>query len=99
MNIIVVAKRAGYSRSSYYNHILDPELSFDILREYGKALKHDFSIELPELNNHIIVEEETEDYIKPSTLEQALKLAEKWKAKYYLLLEKYNQLLEEKIRK
>jgi hypothetical protein len=98
MNVIVVAKRAGYSRSSYYNHIMDPELSFEILQQYGKALKYDFTANFPDMTKHILEEEESE-YSNPTTLEQALKLADHWKHKYYKLLEKYQQLLEEKLKK
>jgi hypothetical protein len=98
MNITVLARKAGYSRTSYYNHIMEPELSYDILLAYGKAMKHDFSSQLPEINKSL-VEEDTEDYTRPTTMEQALKLADKWKAKYYALLEKYNQMLEEKLKR
>lgn len=98
VNITVLARKAGYSRSSYYNHIMDPDLSFEILQQYGKAMKHDFTADFPEMSKHIL-EEDTEEYTKPVNLEQAIKLAEKWKAKYYALMEKYNQLLEEKLKK
>lgn len=78
---------------------MDPDLSVEILRDYGKAMKHDFSAEVPEMNQHAFLEEHPDDYIVPTDLEQAIKQADRWKAKYYLLLEKYNQLLEEKLKK
>jgi hypothetical protein len=98
LSITSLVKRVGYSRSSYYNHILDPQLDFGILEQYGKVLKHDFSINFPERSSQL-VQEDPEEYNKPSTIEQAIKMAEKWKEKYYAVLEKYHQLLEERIKK
>ena len=98
LSITSLVKRAGYSRSSYYNHILVPQLSFDILEQYGKVLKHDFSISFPEMNKQLL-QEDPEEYNRPTTIEQATRMAEKWKEKYYSVLEKYHQLLEERIKK
>src|SRR5215216_1964680 len=98
MSITLLVKRAGYSRSSYYNHILDPQLDLGILEQYGKVLKHDFSINFPEISNQVL-HEDPEEYNKPATIEQAVKQAERWKEKYYAVLEKYHQLLEERIKK
>ena len=97
LSITLLVKRVGYSRSSYYNHILDPELDFAILEQYGKVLKHDFSVNFPDINKQVL-QEDPEDYNKPTTIEQAIKLAEKWKEKYYAVLEKYHQLLEERLK-
>jgi hypothetical protein len=98
LSITSLVKRVGYSRSSYYNHILDPQLDFGILEQYGKVLMHDFSINFPEMNNQVL-REDPEEYNKPSSIEQAIKMAEKWKAKYYAILEKYHELLEETLKK
>ena len=98
LSITLLVKRAGYSRSSYYNHILDPQLDFSILEQYGKVLKHDFSVNFPEMNRQLL-QEDPEDYNKPVTLEQAIKLVGVWKEKYYTVLEKYHQLLEERLKK
>lgn len=95
LSITLIVKKAGYSRSSYYNHIADPELSFDILENYGKALRHDFSGEFPQMNSLRLEEEEIE-YGRPDTLDKALQQLDKYKEKYFTLLEKYNKLLEEK---
>ena len=98
LSITSLVKRVGYSRSSYYNHILDSQLDFGILEQYGKVLKHDFSINFPEMNNQLL-QEDPEEYNRPVTIEQAIKTAERWKEKYYTLLEKYQELLEGKLKK
>ena len=98
VSVTLAAKRAGYSRSSYYNHILDPQLDFSILKDYGKAIRHDFSVDIPEMQT-MHMEEDNETYVKPATLEQAIKEAERWRQKYYNLLEKYHHLIEEKIKR
>jgi hypothetical protein len=85
----VAASKAGYSRSSYYKHIEQENLSLHILIQYGRNLEIDFSKDIPEINSI--------DYTEtgnPTTLKEALKQIEILKDKYYLLLEKYNKLLE-----
>jgi hypothetical protein len=98
LNIEFVAKKAGYSRASYYKHKEDNNLEYHILAAYGKALKHDFTEELPEMPKYL-VEEPEEQYGKAPTLQEAVKQRDKWKEKYYELLEKYNRLIEEKMKK
>jgi hypothetical protein len=90
-----VAAKAGYTRSSYYKHIQDAELPYHILASYGKALKFDFTDELPEMPKYLIEETDTL-YDKGMTIEDLLKQIEYWKDKYIDLLEKYNRLIEEK---
>jgi hypothetical protein len=98
LNKEVVAKKAGYSRSAYYKHIEIPDLDFYILMAYGKAIKRDFTDEFPEMPKYLL-EEPDEVYGKPKNLEDALKMLEQWKNKYLELLEKYKQLMEEKMEK
>jgi transcriptional regulator with XRE-family HTH domain len=48
-----LAQRVGISRSSYYNHAEDPELSIDLMVKYAKVLNvnlSDYITELGELN-------------------------------------------------
>lgn len=97
LSITKVVKRAGYSRSSYYIHITDPKLAFDILREYGKALKHDFSTDFPEMGK-LEFHDDDDDFGEPDTVEKALKQRNSWRDKYYNLLEKYNKMLEDKMK-
>ncbi|MCZ4319909.1 hypothetical protein O4H26_13020 [Aequorivita viscosa] len=87
--IKVAASKAGYSRSSYYKHIDQKDLSLHILIRYGSNLEIDFSKDIPELNSI--------DYSEsgnPKTLKEALNQNNILKEKYYSLLEKYNELLE-----
>jgi hypothetical protein len=91
-----VAKKAGYSRSSYYKHIEDPDLEFHILIAYGRAIKHDFTEEFPDMPKYV-VEDPPENYSKVPTLEEALQQRDFWKDKYLELLEKYNIMIEGRI--
>lgn len=93
-----VAKKAGYTRSAYYKHIENPNLDFHILIAYGRAIKHDFTEEFPDMPKYM-VEEPEETYGKPKSMDDALRLVEHWKHKYLELLEKYNRLIEEKMEK
>lgn len=97
LNIEFVAKKAGYSRGSYYKHKLERDLDFHILAAYGRALKHDFTEDLPEMPKYLLEEPEAQ-YGKTPTLQEALKQRDYWKEKYYELIEKYNQLIEEKMK-
>ncbi|HET9056236.1 MAG TPA: helix-turn-helix transcriptional regulator [Chitinophagaceae bacterium] len=92
-----VAKKAGYSRSAYYKHIENPDLDYSILISYGKAIKYDFTDEIPEMPKYLL-EEPDELYGRPRSLEDAIKILEQWKDKYLELLEKYNLLMEEKMK-
>jgi hypothetical protein len=97
LSITKVVKRAGYSRSSYYIHITDPKLAYDIMAQYSRAINHDFSDDFPEMARYLLKEDE-EIYGEPDTIEMAVKQRNNWRDKYYFLLEKYQKLLEEKIR-
>lgn len=97
-NVSEVAKQAGYSRASYYNHISNPELSYDILDLYGKVLHYDFSEEFPDMIRYVAFMEPSVEYGN-ATVEQLRKEVNRWKDKYFVLLEKYNLLIEEKLNK
>lgn len=90
------AIRAGYTRSSYYKHIENPELDYHILMAYGKAIGHDFTEEFPDMPKYVLEESEAA-YGQPKTIEEAIQQKEIWKNKYLELLEKYNRLMEEKL--
>ena len=92
------AKKAGYTRSAYYKHIENPNLDFHILIAYGRAIKHDFTEEFPDMPKYML-EEPEETYGKPKSIDDAMKLVEQWKHKYLELLEKYNRLIEERMKK
>ncbi len=87
--IKVVTARAGYSRSSYYNHITNDNLSLHIILKYGEAINFDFSEMIPEIRRIEQVE-----FGNPKNLREAKKQINILKEKYYNLLEKYNSYLE-----
>jgi len=90
-----LAKRMGISRGTYYNHIEDPNLSFELLERYGKILKYDFTADFPEMQKYAL-EESVENYGAPSTFEEAVNQMSYYKEKYFQLLEKYTALIEKK---
>ena len=89
-----IAAKAGYTRSSYYKHIQEPDLPYHILAAYGKALRHDFTDQLPEMPRYLIEEPEG-TYAQHPSLEEALRLVDHWKSKYIDLLERFNRLVLE----
>jgi hypothetical protein len=93
LRITQITKRAGYSRSSYYHHISDPVLSYDILEAYGKVINYDFTDDFPEMQKYMM-QDPTEDYGK-LTLEEAVNKYHLCNEKYLALFEKYTNLLEE----
>jgi len=97
LSITQLVKKVGISRSSYYNHTVDPELSLDILLKYGKVLRHDFMEDFPDLLGNKLNEADR-NYVslsKADTLEEAERQRDIWKDKYYVLLEKYHLLKEQ----
>ena len=95
-----VTKRAGYSRGAYYVHIEDPNLDYHILMAYGKAIHHDFTEEFPDMPKYFnTISDPGEHYNnrKPQTLEEALMELELLKEKYTELLERFNQMILEKV--
>jgi|SRR5690348_12308874 len=100
-----IAKKAGYERASYYKHTQNPNLSFDILESYGKALKYDFTEDFPAMPKYSLIDVPAGLSSKPSSLKEALEELEDLNYKYIEvmekyteLLEKYNKLIEEKYR-
>lgn len=95
-NVSEIVKLAGYSRASYYNHISNPDLPFDILEIYGRTLNYDFSVEFPEMIKYVAFLEPSLEYGNV-TIDSLKKEIDRWKDKYFALLEKYNLLIEEKL--
>ena len=95
VNISLLVKKVGYkNRASYYAHIAKADLSLEILFAYAKALKYDLRDEFPEVSQFLLEDPVAEYNTKPETLDEALVLIDKWKEKYYVLLEKYSRLME-----
>lgn len=95
MSVKALVAKVGYKdRASYYAHIDKPDLSLEILFAYAKVLKYDLRDQFPEVSQFLLEDPEVEYYTKPKTLAEAIELLAAWKEKHYLLLEKYNKLLE-----
>jgi len=88
VNKTKLAERIGYDRTTYYSHIKKEDLDFAILWAYGKAIPYDFTREFPEMETYIL-----EDNKEIRNFEEMKTDRDKWREKYYDLLEKYNTLL------
>lgn len=98
ISIVKLVKKVGYKdRASYYAHIEKSDLSFDILMAYAKALNYDLKDDFPEVVPFLMEEPPATYNVVPNNLEESLKLLELWKQKYYILLEKYTRVIEEKL--
>lgn len=86
VKITVLAKRMNISRGTYYNHISNRNLSFELLDQYGKILNHDFREDLPEMKA-LFPEEQQPEYNTPKNMKEALEQIDYWKNKYIKLLE------------
>ena len=102
MNLKDIIERAGYKYPTFYVHVKNSELPYEILSRYGKALNHDFSNEFPEMAEFNL-KEGTSSYDNPS-IEELKRDRDKWMnkynelgEKYRVLQDKYNKMLEEKL--
>lgn len=96
--VIELARRMHISRGTFYNHIQNPNLSFELLERYGRILDYDFTNDFPEMEKYT-VDEPIVPYGEPATLDEAIRQRDTWKDKYLRILEKYNKLIEDKINK
>ena len=96
--ITKIAEAAGYDPTSYYVHIKKPDLSFDILYKYGKAMNHDFSMEIPEMADYLAING-LKKGVRKLTYEELEDAYNTIRDKHYALLEKYNELIQEKLNK
>jgi len=90
LSIKKVIARMNISRTTYYNHINNKDLSIDIIAKYGRVIGYNFSSEFPEIKR-------TEAFIntkEPKTFEEAMIERNTWREKYYDVLEKYNTCME-----
>jgi hypothetical protein len=94
LKITELVKRMNISRGTYYNHIADPDLSFETLEQYGKVLAYDFTNDFSEMQKYTL-EEPGALYGEPSTLEEATRQRDYWRSQTDLWKNKYIQLLEE----
>jgi hypothetical protein len=80
---------ARYDRTTFYNHIKDPNLPYTVLSRYGEVLGHDFSEDYPEFKDPA-----GNDRDKISSFEEMEKDRDKWKHKYDVVIELLNKCME-----
>ncbi|MET1055385.1 MAG: hypothetical protein ABWY16_08765 [Pedobacter sp.] len=90
IKIKVLTQAAGFDRSTFYNHIKQPNLSFGILLKYGKILNHDFAEDFPEM----ITDQKKPSSVQPS-YEELAEEKDYWKEKYFHMLELYHQCMQQ----
>lgn len=89
MSITELARRMQRSRKHVYNIFENPNVSLVEIAQIGKIIHYDFGNDFEELRN-----------VSSESSGVGFKYAEGtqlWKEKYITLLEKYNELLEEKV--
>lgn len=98
LSITQIAKRAGFNRTTFYNHIVNPLLPFHILERYSKVLHYDFATVIPEIERFQRFEEPNALYKIPKSIEDVIKQRDAWRERYYDLLERYNDMMEETLK-
>lgn len=100
MQVTKLSEKLGYAVRTIYQHYDKETLDPEIIAKYGRALKHDFSKDIPELSAYInaeninLVREEQTPYGN-NALNEALNDRDKWKTIAYKHLEESKSLLEE----
>jgi hypothetical protein len=92
INFGKLLKRMGYHRTTYYTHITQPNLDYAILAKYAVEIPYDFTTEFPEMRQY---SNYTESENNMRSIKDVEADRDKWREKYYDLLEKYNNLLEQ----
>lgn len=64
IKIVSLAKKINRTKGQMYNYFNNPELDLDVIIRIGRALRHDFSKEFPELaeQSYLMVNEPQEKY-------------------------------------
>jgi hypothetical protein len=87
-NLSELAKHLRVNRRTLYNWFQSPRIRTDIIYRIGKIIRHDFSVDFPELLSYSDTDNQHSPKIQDIILNDDL-----WKDKYISLLEKYNDLL------
>ena len=82
-----MAAKMNKSRRWIYNAFETPDLSLDLVLEFGKILHYDFSQDIPQIVN-------TKSIVTDHPITYGEDNAEYWKEKYYQLLEEHTKLLK-----
>lgn len=91
-----IVKDAGYKYGTFYKHKNDPNLSYEIIAKYGRAMDKDFSIEFPKMADMpslLTIGPKNEQKSNPHFQNESQEVREK----YFALLDKHNLLLEANI--
>lgn len=104
MSISALSKKAGYDQSTIYRHFTDPDLPDHILLRWGKTMGHDFRLEIPGLGDDFALSDEDRgtyeltkrDLPPQEPVDQENEIIY-WRTKYVSLLERFSQLLEDKL--
>jgi lambda repressor-like predicted transcriptional regulator len=94
-SIADLARLANVNRRSVYNWFNQKHLKIEIIYRVGVVLKHDFSVEFPELFTPSDFEgiKEVKQPISDDPIFWELPSHHVWKDRYISLLENYNKLL------
>jgi len=87
-----VAKSVGKDYATLYNWFKDQDLSLDKIIQVGRAIKYDFSNEIPEISS-MVSEAEPSGYFRNS-LADCIKKYDELQARYNELVDKYTSILE-----
>ena len=97
-SITDVARLAEVNRRSVYNWFNQRHLKQDVIIKIGRLIKHDFSLEFPDLftTSDFISQPKKSANLTISDLNKDVYGVNHWKDKYIDLLERYNSLIVEK---
>ncbi|WP_026764698.1 helix-turn-helix domain-containing protein [Sediminibacterium salmoneum] len=97
ISISKLVKKVGISRSSFYNHIEDPDLSVDILIKYGQVLHVNILDMIAPLDGQLMSDALTYYPMEeePKNLREANLIIQSLRKKYIALLEENKLLLEQ----
>jgi len=97
VTVAALARKLGYDRTTIYQHFRNDKLDYSTVLKYGKALKHDFSVEFPDMLTYISHVEEPLTEYRTMSVAEALKERDYWKDKYIALMEKHNELIMQQL--
>ncbi len=94
LTIREITEKAGYKPPSFYVHVKQEELPYEILARYGKALGHNFADEFPEMSDYVFQDDQSFYNKKKLSFEELELEKDRWQSKYQELNEKYQTLAD-----
>jgi len=92
-SITELAKAANVNRRTVYNWFQAADLKKNVIHVIGQSIRHDFSIELPEIFSPADFNFTSRKVAPSAGSVHPNPNPEHWKDKYLRLLEKYNEIL------